>query len=448
MSDKYDSLYKGMKQPYKEKSATIVVQEKAESNEIKEVENYLNENLLAIYVNGEPPFGYMTREGFENFIPSEDFGSCIIVDLFNKYSYDCNIDGNIIGSRNSNEFELNLNVYSVFGQIPLADFLGMPIEIPILEKQKENKEQYTGRPVNVPYISLIDNNIRKFHEIEDVTKLKDETSVERLIKTALIDSDQFDEIFTVEKDRPESPLMRRFLTKLAQLVNEGLETLKDEGLENIEELQKVAYKYAGYRGKTFETVLEEQKDYDAYFRFLLTKDEKIVITEEQKDYFDKLKSLAKKEIIRNFGASLIGVKKKNRDVELKGTSPCPSLTGTLFFTGLVPSLSISKTEVKATYFTYVEDIYQVYSEIENSQLSLKVALNSDLILENEGNPRKGVEVTNSIFVCDRNFNYAFFQVKKSTLNKWKKSLSEKIVSTHSILITKSMTPRGFSEFIL
>lgn len=412
---------------------------------INEVENYLTQNLLAVYLLGENPFGYITREYFENFTFCEDFANCIIVDILNKNSYDCNGHGEIIGSRVSSAIESAITIYHVFSDIPQSDFFGDPIEIPNIEKKEETKNNYPGVPINVSYLSMIDSNIREFYCV-DSSKVEFESNVERLIKTAIIDPDQFDEIFTIETDRPESPLMRKFLVRLAQLVNEGLETLKDEGLEDLTELQKIAYKYAGYKGKSFETVVEEQKDYDSYFRFLLTKDEKIVITEKQKEYFDKLKVLAKKEIANNY--IFISNKKRTKDVIFSGLSVCPSFTGQYYFTGLVPSLLTSKVEIKATYFTYIDDIHDIYSEIEKSKLSLKIALNSDLIIENNSDIKKGVELKNLVFVCDKNFNYGFFEVKKSTLNKWKKSLSEKVVEMSIAISTKSTALRGFNELVL
>jgi hypothetical protein len=419
-------------------------------NLTKDIQNYLTENLLAVYTGGDLPFGYITRETFNQFIPSDDFANCVIVDIFNKQSYDCNMDGEIFGSRICNEYESGINIYSTFGEIPKVDIYGDPINTTDLEKKEEIKNDYVGIPVNVTYLSMIDNNIRKFYEVVDPSKLEFETTIEKLIKVSIIDPDQFDEIFTIETDRPESPLMRKFLTKLAELVNDKLEasTLKDDGIDDIEELQKIAYTHAGYTGKTLETVIEEKKDYDGYFRFLLMKGEKIVITEQQKEYFDKLKAIVKKEFSNQVSSFVIPNKKKNKDIELKGISAHPGLAGTMYFTGLVPSLIVSKSEMRAIYFTYIENIHDIYDEIEKSSLKLKIALNADLIHERNGEIKKGVEVKNYIFVCDKNFNYAFFEVRKSTLNKWKKSLTDKIIEMFSCLSTKSVAPRGFNEFVL
>jgi len=415
-------------------------------------EKYYNDNLI-IVAGRNGVYGYITRYQLEDFEQAEVYANKCLIDKLNSVCYECGGDGSIIGKRDLNKYEVNYNSRSGYGDLPTVDIHGNPIIFEDFQPVKENKKEYTGQILNVPYINLCKNNIRKFWEIFGTNKIpEDETNLEKMIRIAVLNPDQFDEIFTVEVDKPESPLMVKFLNKLAELVDKALLSEGDNGLENIVPLQREAYNYAGYEGKSFETVIDEHKDYGGYFRFLLTKEEKTIISENEKLYFDNLIKIIEEDK-NSHNTSNKGIKKKKQAFELFGTSPISSFADEIqdafYFKGIVPNLNLSSvSKPEAMYFTYIDDIYKIYDYMDNSDLSFKIALNDDLLLES-GLVKKGVDLLNKIFVCDKNFNIVTFTVRKATLNKWKKNLGTEISKLINLTVKgETSIPQGFGDLSL
>lgn len=320
-----------------------------------------------------------------------------------------------------NNQDINDSYYDLIDNININDYTVDIFGIPLFLNKVENKtkersvKQFTGKiEMSFGKVMLAIENHKEFWDLSTDSYIDSESIKEKLIKTAVLQPDQFDELFTVETDRPESPLMRRFMEKLSILVNEQLGD-NVEGIDNMDELQSKAYIFTGYQGKNLETVISESKDYFRYFRYLLTKGEKTVINEKQKDYFDSLIKLCRKNQI---------IKKKSIDYEVSEMTPYSSIC---FYKEKIPNFHINKSRIEMDYFTFVENIRNTSEELENSNLSIRIALIDELITKEYSDQIKnGIEKASTIFVCDRNLNYCRFLVRGATINKWKKSLEKKL----------------------
>lgn len=394
----------------------------------------IRKNLLIVCTSESIPVAYV-RKSFVSENNKFPMSNARLLDLEDNLTFECNEEGIVVGKREMNNMEFAIDEISTYGVPPTEDFFGDSVNDIYNEnevKVEKVKSKFEGKAINVPLLDLARYNPRKARSIEDIDKIEIETSMDKLLRVALVSPSQFDEIFCVETFRPESPLMRRFLEKLSELVNEKLDGTGEEGIEDLKDLQKQAYKYAGYEGKTFETVIEEQKDYSGYFRYLLSKGEKIVISEEQRDYFKSLIC----ELQKDKTYKLHYLSKKIDGETLEGMSVCSSPL--MYFRGYVPNLVSGSTSVVMNYFFYIEDIKDIYDVIDKSNLSLQIALNNDLAVETYSKQVKtGVEFVNKIFVCDKNLNYTFFGVKKTTLSKWKNKLSNLFSSSVSFIAYES-----------
>lgn len=316
--------------------------------------------------------------------------------------------GEMGDTRPSSMNEINVGIPG----LPTNEFYGQPIAYPVKkEKKKVEKKDITDRKlINSTSLLSITRGPASFWKTVNLKELPDdEVLMDKLVRIAVTEPAQFDELFTVEIDRPESPLMRRYLITLSDLINESLNGL-DDGIDDIKPLEQEAYKKAGYVGKTFETVVEEAKDYAAHLRFLLLKNERIVVREDEKNYFDSLVKLIKNEEL---------TKNKN---EHQFIEPIP---GSIFGAKTTIPHVRKAGMLELTYFLFVDNLYSFNDSTINPALAIKIALNDMLFRdENKFLVSKGNELHNCIFVSDRDFNIARFLVKKQTLNKWAKLLSE------------------------
>lgn len=313
-------------------------------------------------------------------------------------------DGEILGDYDNNQYDMNYHPYP----LPIQEIFGNIIEYPttkIVKKKKVTKTFPGKKIVNFNTLSLIKKNVSDFLSSVNSGVLVDaETPIESLIRIAFTEPGQFDEVFAIEVDRPESPLMRKYLSILAELVNEGLGTLEDDGIEDIKPLQEKAYKKTGYIGKTLEVVIQEAKDYAGHFRFLLLKGERIVIDEKWKDYFNLL--------VKQIDSD--GLKKKPTNSEVF------ELCSQNFALKESTNIRMIKDKILITYYAYVDNIYEV-TEHFNLELSAKIGLVAKAAkVEYFNETGKDTEVGVVIIICDKNVNIGQFDIRKQTLIKWSK----------------------------
>lgn len=347
----------------------------------------------------------------------------------------------------------NLFLESMEGVHRITDINGNIIEsdfsLPIEKEQtkvEKKKLDFGGKLcVDVELIMMATSDIRGFwsHVSSKTEKPDTEKNVDRLIRCAINDPAQFDEIFTVEVDKPESPLMRKYLSKLAELVNNSISNSDDDSLEDIGKLKAIAYEFAGYKGKDLDTVIKEELDYSSHFRYLLTKGEKIVITEEQKSYFDSLVLLYKSEMTGAF-------KNPNRKDEYVLENIITN-SNIAYLREKVPSLVIGKNVASARYYTYLDNFSEINNHLSTSGLGMKMALIDDLLEKEFPKEQKSEnsEIKTVLFICDKNLNYVYLTVKKSTLNKWKKDLKDGLVLLEQVILDgKTTTPFYFKQLVL
>lgn len=415
-----------------------------------EIIDVMDENLLIVH-NNLGVLGVIKRDDISEYvkIPRDELANCRIVDKKEGRAWICNHQGLAINYVEAQDSEYDLEPFTSDGNLFHEDYFGKNLmRKEKVEEKKEKKEKNFSfrRPLNLYLINLSLINRRKFWEIyNDPVAFTSDSNIDILIKTAILQSGQFDEIFTIETDKPESPLMKKYLEKLSELVNKQLSILECDGLDNMEELQKIAYQFAGYEGKTLQTVIEEAKDYHAYFRYLLTRGEKIVVTEKQKEYFDNLSNLYDKEYKINPSNLHYRSNRLNNKIEetIEYSEP-------FYFKETIPYIDVRNKEIFLEFFTFVDNIKEIYEVIESSPLSLKIALINELVQKEYSDKiKQGINVITGVFVCDKEYNYMRFTVKKSTLIRWKKNLKDKI--TESTLIFNDgpiNLPYGFSEYVI
>lgn len=245
------------------------------------------------------------------------------------------------------------------------------------------------------------------------------SNINSLIACIFTQKDQFDELFTVETCKPESPLMRKYLTELARLVNIKLK--ESDEIDNIEELEKLAYEKAEYKGKSIETVLNESKDYHDYYRFLLMKGERIVITENEKEYVDTLYRVVSesKNIFRKD-------KKSKIDFELR--ADINSISSRFTFSEKVDLINFGDSIYFTLFFYIPEHMSKVEEYIEKEEyIKLKAAHVTQILEASYRNSSNNGDLKCSLFICDKNYNYSTFTVSSTTMNKWKKELNKMLM---------------------
>lgn len=351
------------------------------------------------------------------------FASCTIYSTYDKKFKRFNDEGCIIDIKNISSLDIiaeYTSSYDVFGN-DLGDYIVDEEEIEEVKVKIDNKKKL------ITYRELINSFTNPVAFKNNIIPIQ--SNMDALVSCIVNKKDQFDEIFAIEVDRPESPLMRKYLTELAILVNEKLK--ESDEIDNIEELEKNAYVKAEYKGKSYETVVSESRDYHNYYRFLLTKDERVVITEEQNLYTKRLYNILKEN---SFHFSDKG-KRNKFNLELEGELN----SSNFYFSDKVDYINLSNP-ISLQLFTYVPThLSNLNSHIEENLIDIRFGLISELI---EKNYSKAYEVSGtnySIFACDSNFNYGIFKVNKTSIGKWKKKLENAINKLEHTLGDKSMT---------
>lgn len=266
-----------------------------------------------------------------------------------------------------------------------------------LGKPKENSPKVL---TDVEGLILLVNNPRAFYR-----QKRNGSAKNLLIKVGSLYPGKFDEIFAVEKDVPESPLMRTYLKNLSVLINE--EMLKKDEIDNMEELEKKAYSNSDYIGKSLETVRNEALDYNNYQRYLLTKGEKISITEDDKKFYDDFLSNMKED---NSFATYSTVKERNIDYEVRVTSKSKIIE-------VVDYVDYSEQNSWLLFFKSNHPFSEF--TIEEDNLDVRIGMMATF-MEFNCPPELQLE----LFIVDSLNEYVKAPVGKNTMKKCKKSFGE------------------------
>lgn len=238
---------------------------------------------------------------------------------------------------------------------------------------------------------------------------------ERLIEIAFLEPNQFDEVFTVEQDVPESPLLRKYFQVLAELINE--EISKSDGLDNLDQLEEKAYKEAGYVGKDFNTVKSEALDYGNYKRYLLMKGDNITLTEQDIKFYNRLIENIKENDDTVFSKTkknsinfAIGRDLKSDYFSFKDKIPC-------YLNGEIVVL-----------FTKLKDDLVKFDGKEND-MNLKVGMIASIMEDDYPEPYF------QIVAVDQDSQYYIFDIKPATVKKWKKEFMSYVPILDKIIET-------------
>lgn len=294
------------------------------------------------------------------------------------------------------KYEYDQNGNCIFnGGVPqeVIDKVLSQIKQPVVE-EKEFIVKGTKELTIEDIFDIANKPVRYFSHIKE-----NKSNINYLLVETLCNPGSFDELFIVQEKGPESPLLKSYLNNLANYLIVELKN-KDE-IDNLEDLQKKAYDKTNYQGKSFEVVLQEAKDFSEYLRFLITKDEKLVISPEEFEYSTNLKNA-----VRSFGC---GFSSKNQKlhVELKMDLFVDYYISTKVNQQV--TLVGGKDHVKEVI--YVPDIKNLTSYIEEEGYDLKIAF-----------IKKMLNITPTIFGCDKDYNFQTFEIRQSTIVKWMKKL--------------------------
>lgn len=237
-----------------------------------------------------------------------------------------------------------------------------------------------------------------------------------LVKCAYLNPEEFDEIFSVQKDIPESPLLKRYLKILSGKVNTHLDSDKELTDEVISEFEKQSHKEAGYQGKSLEQVKNEALDYQGYFRFLMTKNDNLIITEEQKEYFDNIFKNLKMDGEHEFRGY-----RRNKEI----ISLIPGTTG-FYLKDTIPLLNKgSEARTNIISFHYVDDMNEINSFLKSQKFRLQIGYFNYLLVNCKNiNINYSKRMIFSIVFLDKFFNRVLLEVKSGTLDVCTKELTE------------------------
>lgn len=378
------------------------------------------ELLLKMKVNGVVrPISLLDYSTLSHEHP-EYFRNCMVLDPHKCQKYIFDEQGYII-----EEEDINMDEYEELEFESPINVIGRIHNIDKNVKEQEVALKTTRKKITFEELLNVIKNpvIHKFN----IPTVK--SNMDALIACILKQPSHFDELFTTEVDRPESPLMRKYLTELARLVNIELE--KSDEVNNIEDLEKLAYAEANYEGKDLQIVLNEAKDYKSYYRFLLMKGERIVITEKEKEYADKLLSITK-ELKHNNHKTKKTKLNFEIEAELDGSS-------VFYFSEKVDTITIGSPIVIELHTYVPTHISQIEKHIGNKDIDLRIALINEIITKQFKTDEKNISI--SLFVCDKNYNHGTFKISKSTLLKWKKKLLGTLVNKLDNVVTIGCLPQ-------
>jgi hypothetical protein len=331
-----------------------------------------------------------------------------LIDVSNQLSYLYDSDGAQI---NAGGISMDL-IDEIFNKAYLVDEGKEELKV-----EKETKELTFDDMLNLLY--------RPNFYFNDIPAKKDNMNL--LIKKVLLFPENFDEIFAVEVPPPSSPLMKSYLENLSVLINVELKDKQE--IDNIEDLQKKAYDQSDYIGKTFETVLEEAKDFGDYLRYLLNKGEKLIVTQDQKEYAFILRKL----ISKNGEINLDNIKSKSLDKKVYFNAQGFKN----FHISVIIDQQFNDSARKSNrLFLHVPDITELEIYLEHYKYDLKAAL----IFNSNG-------YSVDLFVSDANYNHGLFTIKSATMNKWTRKLEGVTPKLNNIINEEMTFPYNVSKSI-
>lgn len=241
---------------------------------------------------------------------------------------------------------------------------------------------------------------------------------EKYLFYSIYNPDILVEHFTIVEKEPSSDMMIKYLTKFADLITEEMN--EKEEISDIESLKKLAYDYSGYR-ESIESVEIMAKEFDDYFRYLLIKDDNILITKEKADELKKLADNIKNtNTIRE--CSIKTSDYQNVYIDYKFTSD--KLKDYPYIISdscdvIKYNLGSSKN-VNINIFKKIDKNLIDFPKEIDDDLSNRMAILHEIVTN--GSETKKITVNANFIVVDKNNLCYVFNVKNSTLKKWKQSL--------------------------
>lgn len=325
-----------------------------------------------------------------------------------------NKDGDVVNRVSGSHADKSRSLIFTSNIDPLGE------ELDLEEDPAPTKEDSKKPTLTFDQIQAVLSNPRDYWKGEEI----DVSVFDLLLSTIVTEPEQFDELFTVEDNIPESPLLRSYIEKLAELVSVQLskEQLKDNFLTT---LGKEAYDYAGYKGKELDVVIEEAKDYHSYFKFLISKGDHVIVGEDMRNLAYKLKKNLEED--RWFNKHPIGKKTKNVIV---CQEIAPITENALTIT--IPILKKNGSTIVAYYFTGDLDHELKDFNFDSKNLNLRLAMMNELLLKKYAETAK-LKIETYVVVCDKNANYTTVTVKSNTMNRWRKEFHSYIVALGEII---------------
>lgn len=368
-------------------------------------------------------------EGYENSILINENGSVYPISDDGKLGHkkDLPLDNEYA----KEEFTSNCDIY---GNVVIDELN----EIELVQKI-DNKKL-----INFEKSLLLLYRPHMFKEMDNVSLVYNH--MDQLLSCLLLQPDQFDEIFTINVGEPESPILKSYLNKLAEIISVEMESNEEIDESKLKDAEKDAYDFSGYRGKSLEVVKNEAKDYHNYFRFLLTRKEKIVVSTSELDYASKMVSIIKQD--KN------NVLNKVKDGSKINTKITGILGGvdSFYFEEVIPYIKKNTSIIVAKSIYYFDrNIKDFPSYVEEVNIDIKLALYHELISRSfEAKIRKGCKLVMSLLVCDKYYNYYDYSEIKF-IGRYKKrlySVFSKLDSAIVALESGSKFPVTFTDRIL
>lgn len=323
------------------------------------------------------------------------------------------------------------SIYDIFGKKIIDDL--NDIDIP---------DKIEGKKIiNLEKVLLLLNKPVLFHEMSKMELCYN--YMDQLLSCLILEPDQFDELFTIKVGEPESPLLKQYLIKLSEIISVEIKENEEIDKNKLEEAEKEAYEFSGYRGKSLEIVKNEAKDYHNYFRFLLTCKEKIAVSEQEVEYAMKMSLIIKKDQSDSFSKVKEGAKINNK------------ITGIIngvedfYFEEVIPYMKRKSSNILVKSILYFDgNIKDFNSNIENLNIDIKLALYHELITKSFDSLIKGGhKVIMSLLVCDKYYNHFNYKEIKY-ISKYKKRMYNILSNIDQQFKLELKYPLGFTDRLL
>lgn len=255
----------------------------------------------------------------------------------------------------------------------------------------------------------------KIDKIQNVIKLTQIELEERFLFLSIYYPEQIPEFFTIVEKEPWSDLMRNYLSKLADLISAEMNE-KDE-IDDIEKLEEIAYKKSGYR-ETLAAVKEMAKEYEDYFKYCLVKDDKLLITKTKVDHLTELSNTLKNLHILKKCSLKTG---KLDKVELNKEYVSNIIKDKPYLISDYSDISKFDSHTGYLYINIFKKVDINLYEFPNSiseELSTRMAILHEIL----STENKKIRLSFNFIIVDKNDLCYVFEIKSSTIKKWKQKL--------------------------